>query len=244
MKGLEYIHRHNKKDNSQARQFLKRAIELDEQYSMPLACMALTYFTDLMYGWSDNALETFDLARQTVTKALELNASLDIAHSVSGFLLLFTHEHDKALLAGEKAISLNPNGAHAHLFLSYIYWMCGKSAEAVLLMEKAFRLNPIPLPLYYSGSAMAYRFNQEYDKAIEMAKKAIAKQPDMLMSHLVLTASYSEAGMLTKAAAAAKEVIKIHPDFSLESYSAVLPYKQKKDIDRYIGALRKAGLPD
>lgn len=244
MIGVDYIHRNNKRDNALARKFLRSAIELDEKYAIPLAHMATSYFNDLIFGWSDNALETFDLASKAVAKALELNASLDMAHSVSGFLLLFRREHEKAMVAGEKAIAINPNGAHSLVYLAYIYWMCGKSSEALSLMEKAFRLNPIPLPMYYSGFAMAYRFNHEYDKAIEMAKKAIAMQPDMLMSYLVLTASYSEAGMVKKAEAAAKEVIKIDPHFSLENYSAILPYKQKKDIDRYIGALCKAGLPD
>ena len=111
-------------------------------------------------------------------------------------------------------------------------------------MEKAFRLNPIPLPKYYSDFAMAYRFNYEYDKAIHMAKKAIAKQPDMLLCHLVLTASYSEADNIEKAKAAANEVIKIDPDLSLKKYAAILPYKKQEDLERYINALRKAGLPE
>ncbi len=244
MKGIEYMHRNNKKDNAQARQFFQKAIELDINYAMPLANMGMAYFNDLIFGWSDNALETFDQAQGTVEKALDLDESLDIAHSVSGFLLLFRREHDKAIEVGEKAIALNPNGAHALVCLALIYWTSGKTRDSVLLMEKALRLNPIPLPMYYSCSAMAYRFNRQYDKAIEMAKKAIAKQSDMLLGHLALTASYIENKMSESAIAAAKEVIKIDPGFSLENYASMLPYKRPEDLERYINSLRKAGLPD
>jgi len=55
---------------------------------------------------------------------------------------------------------------------------------------------------------MAYRFNRQYDKAIEMAKKAIAKEPDMLLGHLALAASYIENNMTESAIATDREVIK------------------------------------
>jgi adenylate cyclase len=47
-----------------------------------------------------------------------------------------------------------------------------------------------------------------------------------------------------EAAAAAQEVLRVNPKFTLESYAKTLPYKNKVDIERYISALRKAGLPD
>ena len=40
----------------------------------------------------------------------------------------------------------------------------------------------------------------------------------------------------------ATEVLGINPKFSLESYAKTQPYKNKDDLDRYVAALRKAGL--
>ncbi|MHC4687982.1 MAG: tetratricopeptide repeat protein, partial [Planctomycetota bacterium] len=40
------------------------------------------------------------------------------------------------------------------------------------------------------------------------------------------------------------EVFRIQPKFSLEYFAKTLPFKNQADKERYVGALRKAGLPD
>jgi hypothetical protein len=40
----------------------------------------------------------------------------------------------------------------------------------------------------------------------------------------------------------AAEVLEIDPEFSLERYAKTLPFKNKSNKDRYVDALRKAGL--
>ncbi len=82
-------------------------------------------------------------------------------------------------------------------------------------MNKAFRLNPIPLPMYYPLSAMAYRFVKDFHKAVEIARKGIEVQPNMLFSYLVLAASCVERDMIEEAKNAANEAIKIDPRFSV-----------------------------
>jgi len=243
MKGMEHLHNWNGQGNYQAKQFYEESIALDPSFPMPYVTLGFAYFLDLLYGWSDNILQTFELANKVATKALEINQSLDLAHSLSGFLSLYMRQHDKAVESGEKAIALNPNGAHAHLFLSCIYWNSGKPSEAVHCIEKAFRLNPIPPPLYFSFAAMAHRMNGNIDASIAMAKKALKGQPDQLFPLLVLAACYSELGLLEKAKATAIEVMAIDNHFSVDNYAITLPYKNQKDIDTYISALRKAGLP-
>ena len=42
----------------------------------------------------------------------------------------------------------------------------------------------------------------------------------------------------------AEEVIRINPKFTLKGFAKWLPYKNQADKDRWIVALRKAGLPD
>ena len=39
------------------------------------------------------------------------------------------------------------------------------------------------------------------------------------------------------------EILRINPNFNLEYYSNTLPYKNQETLDKYIEALRKAGLP-
>ena len=50
------------------------------------------------------------------------------------------------------------------------------------------------------------------------------------------------AGQEQEARAAAAEVLKINPKFSLEQYAKTLYFKNQADKERTIEALRKAGL--
>lgn len=61
-------------------------------------------------------------------------------------------------------------------------------------------------------------------------------------AHLCLTSAYSAAGREEEARAAAKEILRIDPKFSVESFSKILTYKKQEDKELYIGGLRKAGL--
>jgi adenylate cyclase len=84
----------------------------------------------------------------------------------------------------------------------------------------------------------------QYDKAIATWKNALHVGPNYLPAHAFLAACYISLDRNAEATAAAKEVLRINPKFSLESYAKTLPYKNKVDIERYVAALRKAGLPE
>jgi tetratricopeptide (TPR) repeat protein len=109
-------------------------------------------------------------------------------------------------------------------------------------VKKAIRLNPIPPAYYFNHLAAAYRVSEQYEEAISAYKKAIYKQPDFLFAHLGLAASYVYLGREEEAHTEAAEVLKIDPEFSLERYAKTYPLKNKADLDRYVGALRNAGL--
>jgi hypothetical protein len=49
-------------------------------------------------------------------------------------------------------------------------------------------------------------------------------------------------GREKEARAEAAEVLRINPKFSVDSYAKRLPYKDQSEIDKFINALRKAGL--
>jgi adenylate cyclase len=82
----------------------------------------------------------------------------------------------------------------------------------------------------------------QYDEAIATFKKILNINPNYLPARAFLAACYSSLDRQAEAAAEADEVRRINPKFNLESFAKTLPYKNKADIERYIAALRKAGL--
>ena len=53
---------------------------------------------------------------------------------------------------------------------------------------------------------------------------------------------YSELGREEEARTEVAEVLRINPNFSLKVFKQRLPYKDPAEVERYVAALRKAGL--
>jgi len=244
MRGMDCFLRLNEKDNKQARHFFKEAINIDKAYALPYAMLGYTHMCDLLYGWSKSPIESFEHAEKCAENALNLNDSLDFAHLILGWIYIFKRQHEEAIKEGERAIELNPNGADAHVHLGYMLIMSDKTELGIKLLKRAFRLNPIPLPHYYTFLAMAYRNIEQYEKAIELSKKGLIGYPDQLAVYLTLAASYMSLNRTEEAHKAVDEILRINPNFSLKYYAAILPYKRQETTDKFVEALRKAGLPE
>ena len=85
---------------------------------------------------------------------------------------------------------------------------------------------------------------RQYDEAIATLKKGLKRNPHYLPVHAFLAACYSSLDRHAEAATEADEVRRINPKFNLESYAKTLIYKNEADKERYIAALRNAGLPE
>jgi adenylate cyclase len=244
MRGLECFYRLNEKDNNQARHFFNEAINIDMTSAMPYALLGFTHIVDLWYGWKKSALQSFEEAEKNVVKALALNDSLDMAHLLLGWIYLLKRKHEAAIKEGERAVELNPNGADAHAHLALMHIFSDETELAIKLLKRAFRLNPIPPTIYYDFLAMAHMNNGKYEKAIELSKKGLKDNPDQIGIYFTLTACYSALNRIEEAHNTVDEILRINPNFSLEYYSKTQPHKNQETLDKYIEALRKAGLPE
>ena len=77
-----------------------------------------------------------------------------------------------------------------------------------------------------------------------MAKKALRGNPDQLTPYLTFAASYSSLNRTEEASKAVQEILRTHPHFTVERHSNIVPFRNQEELDKYINALRKAGLPE
>jgi adenylate cyclase len=239
-----YFRRSTKGDNAQARQIYEEAIALDSQFAAAYVMLGWTHFWDGRFGWTESRVKSIKMAFQCAQKALEIDARMDFAHSLLSAVYLVRRQYEEAVAAAEHALSLNPNGAHQHTTMAGVLGCSGRWEDSIIYGEKSIRLDPFPHPVYFHWLGRAYFMTGQYDEAILTFKKALAISPNYLPGHAFLAASYISLGREKDAAAAAEEVLRINPKFCLESYAKTLPYKNKSDIERYMAALRKAGLPE
>lgn len=145
-------------------------------------------------------------------------------------------------MEAERSIALAPNSGDAHVWCSFSLIFAGEPEKAISFIEKALRLNPFPPSWYFVMLGMCYLLLRDYEKAIQLLKKAIEEEPTNLIARFFLTATYAMSGREEEAQAQAKEGIKIDPSFSLEYFAKTLPFKDHAETERVVAALRKAGL--
>jgi len=220
----------------------QEAIALDPAYTMAWAMVVWSLLLEVHLGYSESPQEALAEAERITEKVMNLDADGRIAYYLSSYVHLFRRQYDKALEAIQEAETLNPNGADVTAFHGLLLYHAGRPQDAIGKFEKAIRLNPMPEAWYWHNLGICYRITEDYNKAITVYKKALTINPDHFSAWTGITAAYMLSGQGAKAGTAAKEVLRIQPEFSVEQYRKSLLHSDQADIGRFIEALRKAGL--
>ena len=243
LKALEYLRRNNKDAVILARQKIQEAITLCPESSESYTLLAQSHIMEL-YFQSKNPLISVAQASKALKKAISLDENNSDAYLVLGYLYLMRRQHDEAIAAAEKAISLNPNGADAYSNLGYILYNSERYDESVEFINKAIRLNPLPPSYYFLWLGHSKRGLKRYGEAVEVYRKSAEIEPNNIFSHLQLAITYELMGQEKSARAAAAQVVRIDPTFSLKRYEKITPFKNRKVLKLYLDAAKKAGLSE
>ena len=137
-------------------------------------------------------------------------------------------------------MALNPNDADIIAEYADSLAYAGEPQKSIALLEKAMRLNPYYPDWYLWNLADAYCTLQQPADVIATIQRM--ENPDE--GRRMLAASFAELGMMAEAQAQAREVMRLHPDFSISRWRLRPPYRDPAILERYIEGLRKAGLPE
>ena len=239
LQSREYHMRMNKEANLTSRRLLEEAISIDPEYGTAYALLGATHMLDVFLQATNSPNQSLGKAIELEQKAIALGAD---AHGVLGFLYTIIRQHDKAIAECQQAVELNPNSATARTFYGLALNLMGRFEEAVHELEQGVRLDPFSSSFSLRSLALAYCNVGRSEEAIEICKKAIQKAPDDLIARIIFIQAYSLAGQQEEAQKEAEEVLRINPNFSLESYAKTLGYKNQAYTDRVIATLRAAGL--
>jgi TolB-like protein/class 3 adenylate cyclase/Tfp pilus assembly protein PilF len=244
MEARGHFYRVTKEDNALARKLYEEAIALDPNYAYAYAGLAWTYWTDTLFGKPRK--ESLTRAIELCERAIALDESEAAGHAFLGYFYVVAGQFDRGVAQAERGLALDPNsyGVLYNSGTSLAY--SGRPEEAIPLLHKAIRLNPFGAPWsFFTTLSTAYRMVGRFDEAVEQAKKGVERDPKNQFTYLTLASACILAGREAEARAAATEVLKINPKFSLEQYAndtLILPYRDKSFVARTVDALSKAGL--
>jgi len=189
LRGQELLRDHTREANRQARVFFRKAVETDELYSEAYAALGLTYAVSFLNQW-DHTPEELDRAFELAGKAISLDDSQPIAHNVLALVYWGKRQLDLALSEIERAISLDPNNADYYETYAHILIDAHRQDEAITVLHKAMALNPHYPASYSSVKSRAYLYMSQYLKAIDAAKDALSRSPNLPSSYLDLSWNY------------------------------------------------------
>jgi len=241
LQAAELTGRGTKEGIAQARKLLEEAIALDPTYPRLYVTLALTHHLDMWYGTTKSPEQSLARAFEFTQKAISLDDSNAAAYSALGKTYAMNKQYDKAIATCEQAVSLDPNSATNFMWLGLVLTWAGRAEEGSRYLQHAIRLNPFAPAIFFNNLAVAYRDAGQYEKAIEEAKKALQREPNTQFPYIHMAISYIRLGREEEARAAAAEILRINPKFSLERYAKMLPFTQPV-ADRIVEDLRKAGL--
>ena len=212
---------------------------------------ARSHVADVRFGHTANAEDSLEAAAQTLRQVAELPGEISDTQQaailiVDAYIDLIARRYDDALAAGGKAVSLAPNNAEWAARFGSILFFSGDYDRTIRMMRRAVQLSPFYPSWYALYLSRAYAFKGNHEEAIKWGKDALARSDtDGLRSimNVNLAFAYQEAGDAEKAKLAASHALQEDPDFSLNTYATVVPFKNDRDWQRYSSALRAAGIP-
>jgi tetratricopeptide (TPR) repeat protein len=246
LQALDLLYKMDADSFGRARGLLQQAMALDPSYAPSLTYAAFWHvFRVGEFGSPDpdaDGRAAADLASAAIERDGNDALALAIYGHVQAFLLRDTITAQRFL---DRAIEAGPSVAMAWTMSSATRGFVGNGRLAVQHGEAGQRLAPAdPYTFWHEGIlAQAYYVNGDYDQAMSWARSSVAQNRAIRFTLRTLAASAAAAGKRPEAAAAAAHLLRVQPDFRLGTYAPRCPFHQPV-LDRWIGHLREAGLPD
>jgi TolB-like protein len=244
LQALWYAGQSTRESLDRARQLAEDAIEMDPGFAFAYSMLGLVHMVDALSGFSRNPRESLEFSNKLLEKSIEMDGSQASTPALRGYTLAMLGRYEEAITEADKAYELAPNNQSVLYWYGTVLCVVGRPEDAISPLKEALRLNPVAPNAYFRSLGMAHIGVGRYDEAITYYRRATDREPDDLIAQLGLVSACIRAGRVEEARAAAKEILRINPKFSVEQHTRRQPMKDPAARENFAQILRKAGLPD
>jgi TolB-like protein len=225
-----------------AQQMFEEIIRLEPESSIGFALAAYAYLQQASMGADKDESYLLDRASELAEQALQLKDVTGLADLVLANIYLRHEEHEKALAAAERSVLARPSCDAAFTAKAEVLNYLGRPAEAIGLAKFAMRLAPVYPSYYPAVLSAAYFGSNRFEEALDAAEISIEADPNNLDAWLLIAAANASLGRLDTAKEAARKILTLKPDFSIETFAKSHPYKYQGQLEKMISQLQQAGL--
>ena len=205
----------------------RQAIEIDPQFALAHACMAVAYVM-LPVVSRVNAGEALGQAKIAARRAIELDEAIPEAHaalSVTDALLDFNLSD--ALIEADRALVLNPESAITRYAVVQALAASGRLDEAAEHAKDGCAIDPLMAPINYLYGLVLY-YQRLWDDAAAQLQRTLEINSGFLTARAVLGIALARAERFPEGMATVNELLNDAPDLESDlvmAYVAALSGK-------------------
>ena len=194
LEGWTRYRQYTREDFAKAIPHFQRAIQLDPDYGLAHAALALVYAESYLNDWSVSLGFGFQTAIQEANRHLKaaMKEPTPLAHRIASLMFTFENQYEKAITEAERAIALDPNDPNGHDAMARILLFSGKPEESLEFIKTAQRLDPHTNYLFKIGQA---RFQlEQYEEAATTLRRFTQRNENFHLPFLYLASAYGHLG--------------------------------------------------
>jgi len=225
------------RENRDAREFYRRAVEIDPQFARAYAGLAMTFAMEPRLRGGTEAGPDLERALALAQTARQIDPDIAEVRWALGFVYTQARHYPEAIESLQRATEMNPSFADAYALLGGIHTYMGESAKSIPLLRTAMRFEPEGGYLYFLLLGRAYFFEGDFEQALINLRAALARNPADLEAHIYLAASLMASGNRSAAEWEAQEIRSLEPSFSLRRWLESYPLSNPQYRERLRRAL-------
>ncbi|RDJ27255.1 adenylate cyclase [Bosea caraganae] len=221
---------------------LERATARWPHFATAWAMLSHVYLDEDRFGFNTQPETGVTRSLDAARKAVSLEPDNIRALQSLMLALFFDRRAKEALSVGERAILLNPNDAELRGEFGSRVAMAGDWKRGSELIEVALALNPGNSDYYRAVLALSAYMQKDFDRAAREIRQANLR--NLPLFYVVAAIIYAESGLVSEAAQARDEFIRLRPTF-FEHVDVELAKRNYRPEDQavLIEGSRKAGFP-
>jgi adenylate cyclase len=213
-RGRSHMLRFDAAENTRARAFFLRAIELDPAFVPAYSALALTYQYDGSRFVTRPLGEADEEATRWAQRAVEIDPADADALAVLATAALRMGDLATSREWAARALSSPQISPWCMGLVAGTPLNDGRTGEAREIVQAAIRQSPRDpyMSMFLRFIAMSYYYEGDFVNGVEAARRAVAFQPDNPMQYRWLAASLGQVGRLAEAREALRKALSLSPE--------------------------------
>jgi adenylate cyclase len=243
LRGRQFFHQSRKKSLEFAREMFRRAIEVDPEYALAYAGVAMA--SALIHMYYPTSAGNVEQADEASAKALELDPGLADAHAARGFALTMLKRFDEAEPEFQTAMKIDSKLFEARYFYARACFQQGKLTRAAELFEEAAEVREDYQAVFFaaqSHEALGDKTAAEalYRRALRVAEQHMELNPDDPRAATMRAVSLCRLGRPEEGLHWAEQALAIDPEDAGVRYNVACLYALESEVDKAIDCLEDA----